>query len=181
MATSTLIQKLDGTALISNVSGSPGSYTSVAIPDVSNRRQVETFLVTLTNGGGAPAVVTLASGTWMAFDTTKTGAEKVLFVRVAPGSAATANLVVGPVAETISTRELPAGASETLKVEVVVSGWAIANVDDAAAIVVGDALVVDATAGMAEEYTAADVYLPCATCLTAPAGDKAEVFVLKRF
>jgi hypothetical protein len=180
MATSTLIQKLDATALESSKTV-PGSYTSVALPDVSNRRQVETFLVTLTNSGGSDAVVTLAQGTWMAFDASKTNTEKVLFVRIAPGSAASANLVVGPVAEAISTRLLPAGASETLKVEVVVSGWAIANVDDAAAIVVGDALVVDATAGVAEEYVNTDALVPCGVCLTAPSGDKAQVLVLKKF
>jgi hypothetical protein len=70
MATNTLIQKLDATALISNITGSPGSYTSVAIPDVSNRRQVETFIA------GATVVV----GDWLMFDTSATGSARVLTV-----------------------------------------------------------------------------------------------------
>lgn len=164
MATQTLIQRLD--------TGEIG---------VSNRSQKETFLVTLTNGGGAPAVVTLNQGTWMSCDTSQASSDKVLFVQVAPGSAATAGLVIGPVAQTVATSLLPPGASQTLKVEVVVSGWAIAAVTSAAAVVVGDALVVDATAGLAEEYTAADVYPPCGVALTVPAANLAEVLVIKKF
>ena len=45
MATSTLLQKLDSTALASPTTGgeTPGSYVSVSTPNVSNRRQVEVF------------------------------------------------------------------------------------------------------------------------------------------
>lgn len=164
MATSTLIQRLE--------TGEIG---------VSNRSQKETFLVTLTNGGGGPAVVTLAQGTWMACDESKTSSDKVLFAKIAAGSAATANLVLGPVAESVSTSLLPAGASQTVKVEVVISGWAIAAVTSGGAIIVGDALVVDATAGRADEYVNTDPYAPCGVALTVPAANLAEVLVLKKF
>ncbi|TFH22991.1 hypothetical protein E4G67_03700, partial [Candidatus Bathyarchaeota archaeon] len=85
MATSTLIQKLDATALISNITGSPGSYTSVAIPDVSNRRQVETFIA------GATVVV----GDWLQFDTSATGSARVLTVIQATNIALGNPLVCG--------------------------------------------------------------------------------------
>jgi hypothetical protein len=44
MATSTLIQRLDVTALVPS-STVPGGYDVVGTPDVSNRLQVETFIV----------------------------------------------------------------------------------------------------------------------------------------
>jgi hypothetical protein len=164
MATSTLIQRLEA--------GETG---------VSNRSQTETFLVTLTNGGGADAIVTLAKGTWMTCDDSKSGSDKVLFAKIAAGSAATANLVLGPVAESVSTSLLVPGASQTVKVEVVISGWAIASVTSGGAIVVGDALVVDATAGRADEYVNTDPYAPCGVALTVPAANLAEVLVFKKF
>jgi hypothetical protein len=43
MATSTLIQKLDSTALVTSTT-IPGGYQSVETPDVSDRRQIETFI-----------------------------------------------------------------------------------------------------------------------------------------
>ena len=85
MATSTLIQKLDGTAFESSKTV-PGSYTAVSTPDVSNRRQIETFI----------AGATVVPGDWLQFDTSKTGAEKVLTVIQAVNTIATGNpLVVG--------------------------------------------------------------------------------------
>jgi hypothetical protein len=43
MATSTLIQRLDTNALVPS-STVPGGYDLVSTPDVSNRRQIETFI-----------------------------------------------------------------------------------------------------------------------------------------
>ena len=43
MATSTLIQKLDSTALVPS-STVPGGYDLVETPDVSDRRQTEVFI-----------------------------------------------------------------------------------------------------------------------------------------
>jgi hypothetical protein len=164
MATSNLIQRLE--------TGETG---------VMNRSQKETFLVTLTNSGPGDAIVTLAKGTWMSCDESKTSSDKVLFVKIAPGGAASANLVLGPVAEAVSTSLLAPAASQTVKVEVVISGWAIASVTSGGAIIVGDALVVDTNAGRADEYVNTDAFAPCGVALTVPAANVAEVLVLKKF
>ena len=131
MATSTLIQKLDATALISNISGSPGSYTSVSIPSVSNRRQVETFIA-----GG-----TVAVGDAVALDVSKSGAAKVLNVIEAPANSGA--LVVGVcIGSAESDGSLTAGS----KVNVVVTGF-VEEADVETGVAAGQALVVGATAG----------------------------------
>jgi hypothetical protein len=154
MATNTLIQKLDGTALISNITGSPGSYTSVAIPDVSNRRQVETFIA------GATVVV----GDWLMFDTSATDVllGNSLVVGVCLGSAETDG-------------SLTAGS----KINVVVAGYVEgANVD--AAVVAGSPLVVDTAAGRANVAVTGDIGF-CGVALEADVANKAAVWVYKRF
>lgn len=168
MATSTLIQKLDGTALVPS-SSPPGSYSVVATPDVSNRRQVETFI----------AGATVATGDWVAFDTSKTGAERMLFV-VPAATVATGNpLVVGVLLGSAeSTGALTAGS----KVNVIISGYAEnAKVDNAVAGA-GVALVVDATgAGIANAFVAADTAPSCGVSLEAAAAGRCDVLVLKNF
>ncbi len=168
MATSTLIQKLDGTALVPS-SSPPGSYSVVATPDVSNRRQVETFL--------AGATVTL--GDWVAWDTTKTGAERALFVVPAATFANGNPLVVGVVLSSAeSTGALTAGS----KINVVISGYCEnAKVDNAVAAA-GVALVVDATgAGIANALAAADTSPACGVSLEAAAAGRCDVIVIKQF
>lgn len=170
MATSNLLQKLDATAFISNISGSPGSYTSVATPDVSNRRTVEVFLT-----GG-----TVAVGDWVQFDTSKTGAARVLTVIEATGATATGNpLVVGVC---IGSAETDGSLTNGSKVFVVTSGYCEgANVDNGVAAA-GVALVVDNTgAGIANAYAAADTAPICGVSLGAAAGGKADVWVLTNF
>ena len=130
MATSTLIQNLDGSAFVSSTTV-PGSYTSVATPDVSNRRQVETFIA-----GG-----TVAAGDVVALDVSKTGALKALTVVEAPANAGA--LAIGVcLGSAESDGSLTAGS----KINVVVTGY-VASADVETGVAAGQALVVGATAG----------------------------------
>ena len=168
MATSTLIQKLDGTALVPS-SSPPGSYSVVATPDVSNRRQVETFI----------AGATVATGDWVAFETSKTGAERMLFV-VPAATVATGNpLVVGVL---LGSAESTGALTSGSKVNVIISGYAEnAKVDNAVAAA-GVALVVDNTgAGIANAVAAADTAPMCGVSLEAAAAGRCDVLVLKNF
>jgi hypothetical protein len=166
MATNTLIQKLDGTALISNITGSPGSYTSVAIPDVSNRRQVETFIA------GATVVV----GDWLMFDTSATGSARVLTVIQATNVLLGNSLVVGVC---LGSAETDGSLTAGSKINVVVAGYVEgANVD--AAVVAGSPLVVDTAAGRANVGVTGDIGY-CGVALEADVANKAAVWVYKRF
>jgi hypothetical protein len=170
MATSTLIQKLDATAFESSKTV-PGSYTAVTTPDVSNRRQVETFIA------GATVVV----GDWLEFDTSKTGAERVLTVIQATANGSGNPLVVGVcLGSAESDGSLTAGS----KINVVVAGYAEGvNVANAVAAA-GVPLAVSATAGRAQA-----TILPagvgsggvCGVSLEAAAGNKCDVWVYKQF
>ena len=173
MATSTLIQKLDGTALISNISGSPGSYTSVSTPDVSNRSQVETFKLKVAAGGGT---VSIAKNAWVMFDTTQTGAEKVLCVRTAGASANGTGLTVGVALEAVSVTATATSGAEDL-VRVVISGFAEAAINASA----GESLVVQTAAGVADSASAGITCAPCGVALTTAAPGLGEVWVHKQF
>lgn len=167
MATNTLVQKLDATAFISNITGSPGSYTTVATPDVSNRRQVETFIT-----GG-----TVAVGDWVALDATKTGAAKAVTV-VEAGAAANGNpLVVGVC---IGSAETDGSLTAGSKVNVVVAGY-VASANTNGAPAAGQPLVVQTVAGAADAAGAGITAPPCGAVLADLGGGKAEVFVYKHF
>ncbi len=147
MATSTLIQYL--------AEGQAG--------DTSHRRQVETFLA---NGA-------ITKGDWVQVDTTKTGADRMLFVVEAGGNATGNGLVVGVALTTVAAGE---------RVDVVVQGYAegasVANAVAGAAV----PLVVDATAaGQAVAIAAADLAPPCGISLEAAAGNLCDVMVYKNF
>ena len=170
MATSNLLQKLDATAFISNISGSPGSYTSVAIPDVSNRRKVEVFLT-----GG-----TVAVGDWVQFNTAVTGAARVLSVITATGATATGNPLVCGVC--IGSAETDGSLTSGSKVFVVTAGYAEGAKVDNAVAAAGVALVVDNTgAGIANAYAAADTAPICGISLEAAAGGLCDVWVINNF
>jgi hypothetical protein len=165
MATSTLIQKLDRTALVSNTTGSPGSYSTVSTPDVSNRSQEETFLA-----GG-----TIAKGDFVSLDTTKTGDQKALFVLTVDTSGGAVALGVPTVGVAL------ASATAGQKVDVCIAGYcAQANVLNGTAA--GIALTVDTTtSGRGVAADAANVNI-CAVSLTAAgASNTAEVMVIKQF
>lgn len=170
MATSTLIQRLDTTALEPS-SVIPGGYALVDTPDVSNRRQVETFIA------GATVVV----GDWLQFDTSATGAARVLTVIQAGANGSQNPLVVGVcLGSAETTGALTAGS----KINVVVGGYVeAANVANAVAAA-GVPLGVSAVAGRAQA-----TILPagvgsgpaCGVSLAAPVANVAPVWVYKQF
>jgi hypothetical protein len=165
MATSTLIQRLDSTALVTSTT-IPGGYQTVTTPDVSNRRQVETFIA------GATVVV----GDWLQFDTSKTGAERVLTVIQATNVALGNPLVVGVcLGSADSDGSLTVGS----KINVIVSGYAeVANVDGA--VVAGSPLAVDTTAGRAHVAVTGDLSV-CGVALAADVANVAPVWIYKQF
>jgi len=173
MATSTLIQRLDGTAFESSKTV-PGSYTAVSTPDVSNRRQVETFI----------AGATVAVGDWVQFDTSKTDELKVLTVIPGGVTIATGNpLVVGVV---LGSAETDGSLTAGSKINVIVSGFAaVAAVDSTNVTAAGLPLVLDntavAVAGKAQLQKAGALALACGVTLSVPAADKAQVWVYKQF
>ncbi len=142
MATSTLIQKLDGTAFESSKTV-PGSYTLVSTPDVSNRRQVETFI--------ASGAITKAQ--LLSFDLSKSlDSDKLLHVVPADLSGATTLGVVGVALNS---------AADLGKVECLLCGITLVAAD--AGIAAGDALSVSATgagttAGFVMKRAAGDLY-----------------------
>jgi hypothetical protein len=165
MATSTLIQRLDSTALVTSTTV-PGGYTVITTPDVSNRRQVETFIA------GATVVV----GDWLQFDTSKTGAERVLTVIQATNVALGNPLVVG-----VCLGSADADGSLTVgsKINVIVAGYAeVANVDGA--VVAGSPLAVDTTAGRAHIAVTGDISV-CGVALAADVANVAPVWIYKQF
>ena len=168
MATSTLIQRLESTALVASTTV-PGSYTSVETPDVSNRRQVETFI--------AGATVTV--GDWLEFDTSATGAARVATVVQASANGSQNPLVVGVcLGSAESSGALTAGS----KINVVVAGYMeTANVTAGAA---GVPLGVSATAGRAQATilpAAVGSGPACGVSLAASVANVAPVWVYKQF
>ncbi len=156
MATSNLIQKLDSTALKSSTT-IPGSYETVSTPNVSNRRQVETFI--------ASGAITEAE--LLSFDLSKADDLKTLFVVPADLSGATTLGVVGVALNS---------AVDGGKVECLLCGVTYVNAD--AGIAAGDALSVSATgsgtsAGFVAKRAAADLYTCVGVALEATAATKA--------
>lgn len=148
MATSTLVQFLS--------SGEAG--------DTSNRRQVETFLA-----GGA-----IAAGDWVALDSSKTGADRCLYVVEAAGVATKGNAAAMGVA-------LAAAAADE-RVDVVVAGY-VASASVAALTAAGDALVGPiGTAGRAEiEVPGTTTGNVCGIALGAAVANLAPCMVIKQY
>jgi hypothetical protein len=169
MATSTLIQKLDATALTTSTTV-PGGYQVVSTPDVSNRRQIETFI----------AGATVVPGDWLQFDTSKTsGPEKVLTVIQASANGTGNPLVVGVC---LGSAETTGALTVGSKINVIIGGLAEkANVANAVAAA-GVALTVEAAgAGQAVAITAGDTGPACGVTLSAPVANVANVWVYKQF
>lgn len=169
MATSTLIQRLDATALKTSTT-IPGGYEVVSTPDVSNRRQIETFI----------AGATVVAGDWLQFDTSKSsGPEKVLTV-IQAGVNGTGNpLVVGVC---LGSAETSGALTVGSKINVIVGGLAEkANVANAVAAV-GVALTVGAAGlGQAVAIGAGQTGPSCGVTLSIPAANVAQVWVYKQF
>lgn len=155
MATSTNIQYLESTA-----KDEFGATVQIGA-GTSDRRQIETFL--------AGAAIT--AGDWVQFDTSATGANRVLTVIQATAVALGNPLTVG-VALTAAT---VAGQ----KVDVVVGGFVeVCNVDGA--VVAGSPLTVDTTAGRAHVAATGDI-VTCGVALAADVANVAPVWVFKQF
>ena len=157
MATNTLIQYL-GTSQTTGL-----GVSSPVGGDVMDRSQTETFIA-----GGS-----ITAGDWVIFDTSATGANRVLQVIQSPATAGNP-LVVGVATETVSS-----GA----KVKVVIDGyWATANV--VTGVLKGEAVTTSgATAGRALKYATGTHTntLPCGVALADAAANVAPVWVFKRF
>jgi len=158
MATSTLIQYL-------GTSQTTGLGVSAPVGgDTMDRSQVETFIA-----GGV-----IAAGDWVIFDTSATGANRVLQVIQSPATAGNP-LVVGVAAE--------AAAASGVKIKVVIDGyWATANV--VTGVLKGEAVTTSgATAGRALKYATGTHTntLPCGVALADAAANVAPVWVFKRF
>jgi hypothetical protein len=157
MASSTLLQKLDP-AVDPLVTGTVGS-TATTI----NRAQSEIFLA-----GSA-----ITAGQWVAFDVTRTGSDRVLFV-VPAAITALGNALTCGVARA-------AQATVGGKVEVVISGLAPVAAVNAAVAAAGVPLAVVAVAGEAAGNVAANIAQPCGVSLAASVAGFAPVWVLKSF
>lgn len=161
MASSTLLQKLDP-ATDPLVSGTVGSTASTI-----DRAQSEWFL----------ASSAIALGDWVAFDTTKTGPDRVLYVAPAASVAVTGNALVIGVAK--SAQSTVGG-----KIEVVVAGYSPVSKAVAGVAAAGVPLVVLGTAATAETHTggAGTLTAPvCGVSLAASAAGFAPVWVIKQF
>jgi len=152
MATSTLIQSLD---VVDSAGGAVGASPS-------NRSQVETFIA-----GSAVAI-----GDWVTFDTSKTGATKVVTVIPSVNVPLGSSLVVGVATEAASTGG---------KVKVVVSGYVGTAKVVAGVAGAGVPLCVVASAPSAEANVAANIAPPVGVSLAASAAGVAPVWVFKKF
>lgn len=145
MATSNLVQFLQA---------GEGAKTSY-------RSQEETFLA-----GG-----TIALGDFVAFDTSKTGADKTLYVITTPATAGRGNVVGVALA----------GAASGERVTICIKGY-VAAAKVAAGTAQHASLTTSATAGTAVTY-ATGTHTgtgPCAVALTAESGGVAECYVFGR-
>jgi hypothetical protein len=158
MATSTLIQYL---------AQNQTSGLGVSVPvgaGASNRSQEETFIA-----GG-----TIAKGDFVSLDTSKTGADKALFVVTIDTSAGAVALGVPTVGVAL------AAATAGQKVDVCVAGYC-AQAAVATGTAAGVALSLDTSnSGRAAAADAANVNI-CAVSLTVAALNSAEVMVIKQF
>ncbi len=157
MATSTLVQFLgDGITSPTSIAG-----------DTSNRRQVETFI-------SSAAIV---AGDVVGLDNTKTGADRVLYIKQAANVATGNPLAIGV------ALDAAAGAGE--QVRVVVSGYAADVKCNGGTIASGAALSAASTAaGEVETAAAGDTAGLFAVALEAKGAttaNKVAIHILKRF
>lgn len=157
MASSTLLQKLDP-ATDPLVAGTVGSTSNTI-----NRSQSEWFLA-----GSA-----IALGDWVAFDTSQTGSDRVLYVAPA-GNVALGNALTLGVAKS-------AQATVGGKIEVVVAGYAATAKVVAGVAAAGVPLCVVANTPSAEANVAANIAQPVGVSLAASAAGVAPVWVIKNF
>ena len=124
----------------------------------SNRSTSETFIA---NG-------TIALGDWVAFDTSKTGTDRELFV-IKAGAVALGNSLVCGVAL--------AAATAGQNVEVCVGGYCATAKCEASVSAANISLIIVAVAGSAEANVAANTTIPCGVSLAAVGAGVAPVWV----
>ena len=167
MATNTLIQYLETSAYPADQRA--GSTEAIG-PQVMNRRQVETFYVA--------ASTTIAAGDLVALDFAQTSdGNKALFVKLADTDVATAKCAIG-----FALTGATSTASLFETIEVCIAGLCEGKIADGVAQ--GASLVVDAAAGVAAAYDAADVYPVIGYATEANSSGSAAlrtVVVLKQF
>lgn len=129
--------------------------------NISARRETETFIA---NG-------TIAAGDWVALDSTKTGADRALYVIEAAAVALGNPLVIGVALSAAVAGDL---------VRVVTAGY-VEGASVAAGLAAGSCLVVDTTAGMGHAIAAADTTPACGVSLEAEAAGVADCIVYKNF
>jgi len=156
MATSTNIQYLVGSA-----KDELGATVQIGA-GTSNRRQIETFI--------AGAAIT--SGDWVMFDTSATGANRVLTVIQATFAATGRPLTVGVA--------INAATAAGDKVDVVVDGY-VENANVATAVTVGQALGIITVNGRAELNVAGALGPSCGVALEGAASNLCDVWVFKNF
>jgi len=172
MATSTTIQYLQTVDAVTGASLGPSP---------SNRRQIETFLTTLVNVAGGAATISITDGSWMAFDTNKSGASAAVFVTEAASVGGGNPLVCGVLLDAVSATfpaSSPALDTRVVPCNVVVAGFAEADVDGA--VVAGSPLTVDTTPGRAHVAVTGDIHV-CGVALAADVANVAPVIVYKTF
>lgn len=156
MATSDLVQYLSA----------KDRSTGASSTGASDRRVVETFLA----GGD------ITAGDIVCFDTSQTGADRIVYVVKADAGAAATHQAIGVCLDTIDVSEV-----SDFRVQVVVKGYVEgANVANAVSTV-GALLNAGTTAGRAVAYQAADTEAPFAQALEAASGNTADIFVLGVF
>jgi hypothetical protein len=132
--------------------------------DTSNRSQVETFL----------ASTAISSGDWVSFDTSKTGADRVLYVSVidtSGGAVALGVPVIGVATENAAIGE---------RVVVVIGGY-VGKANVATGVAAGVAVALDTTtSGRATTADAANVNIAGIT-LAVAASNSAPCMVIKQF
>ena len=152
MATNTLLQRLD-----------PSADTTGSSTAASNRRQIEDFL-----SGAA-----IAAGDVVALDTSKTGADRALYVKQAAAVTHGNPLAVGV------ALNAAAGAGE--RVKVVVAGYVEGVNSGAAVIAAGDPLCPGTVAGEVEALANSDLTGLFGVALGPAAANKVDVHLFKRF
>lgn len=129
---------------------------------ISNRSSTETFIA---NG-------TITAGDWVAFDTSKTGTDRILYV-IKAGAVALGN----PSVLGVATASVTAGQN----VEVCVGGYCSSAKCEASIGAANLPIVVVAVAGSGEVNVAANIASPCGVSLGAVAAGFAPVWVLSSF
>ena len=155
MATSDLVQYLSA----------KDRSTGASSVGASDRRVVETFF----------AGADITAGDIVCFDTSQTGADRVVYVVPADADAAATHQAIGVCLDTIDVSEV-----SDLRVQVVIKGY-VEGANVATGVAAGACLNAGSTAGRAVAYLAADAEAPFGQTLELAAGNVADIWVFGLF